>query len=110
MNTPIIALALAVAPTSYTPRVPFDVSDVEVESGDNSSHVVTYDAEGEVSANIVIWAAPSGVVHLDADFAGKTLVAGGGCATGIALVCVGLTFLAVCECLPLLSSGEAECY
>ncbi len=50
-----IALALALAPDTTIPPTSFDVADAEVVARDNSTHLLAYDAEGEVSAEIVLW-------------------------------------------------------
>jgi hypothetical protein len=82
MYTPIIALALALTsdptpPASMPPlsdapggkSVDFVVDRAEVQTWDNSSHLLTYDADGEVTASLVIWADESGKLRFDADFA-----------------------------------------
>jgi hypothetical protein len=50
-----IALALALAPNTTLPPTSFDVADAEVVARDNSTHLLAYDAEGEISAEIVVW-------------------------------------------------------
>lgn len=67
MNTTIIALALAAAPTDKI--APFDVADAEVVTGESSTQLTAYDAEGEVAAELVVWADPTGRSHVDAVFA-----------------------------------------
>lgn len=67
MTTTIIALVLALA-SNPTSRADFDVADVEVETGDDSSRLVTYDAEGEVSSDFMVWADDQGRLHLDVEF------------------------------------------
>jgi hypothetical protein len=82
MYTPILVLALALPPEPPLPppstptlpdappgkSVPLVVERAEVEKWDNSSHLLTYDADGEVTASLVLWAEPSGTLHFDADF------------------------------------------
>lgn len=74
MNTAIITLALTLvtepSPTAFkSPSPQFDVATAEVETWDSSSHLITYDAEGEVSASLVIWSDSDDQLHFDADFA-----------------------------------------
>jgi hypothetical protein len=156
--TAILSSILALDPTSTSPPM-FDVADAEVVIGNNSAHLLAYDSEAEVSAEIIVWVDGDDRQHLDAVFAdglymsttidgesvvietddsaevsaraeaitdwlagdpgaqgrtwlecgAKTLLAAGTCASLAAIFCVGGTVLAVCECLPLLSFGEAEC-
>jgi hypothetical protein len=70
MYTPIIASLLALAPPGPTDIAPptFDVADVEVERSTGSANFRTFDAEGEVSAEIVVWLDPTGRPRLDANF------------------------------------------
>jgi hypothetical protein len=81
MYTPIIAIAIALTsvptppPSKKAPPPPpgmsvnFVVDRAEVEQWDNSSHLITYDADGEVTASLVIWSDESGQLRFDADFA-----------------------------------------
>jgi hypothetical protein len=83
MLTPIIAFALAFTSNPTTPpskkppssdappgmSVNFVVDRAEVETWDNSSHLLTYDADGEVTASLVIWSDETGQLRFDADFA-----------------------------------------
>jgi hypothetical protein len=82
MNTPIIALALALIPNEPTPAsqppvqdappgmsVQFDVESADLETGKDSSHLLTYGPDGEVNASLVIWSDPAGKLRFDADFA-----------------------------------------
>jgi hypothetical protein len=62
MTTTIIAMTLALAPPS------FDVSDTEATTTDDAFHLLTYDADGEVSAEIVVWTDDRGRLRLDAGF------------------------------------------
>jgi hypothetical protein len=82
MHTPIIALLLTLtsepsasatpsqsADPISSPDARFDVTTAEVETWDSSSHLITYDGEGEVSASLVIWSDSSGQLRFDANFA-----------------------------------------
>lgn len=69
INTTILALALALAPTIPTDRTPFDVSDAEFVTGDDSAHLLAYDSDGEVSAEIVLWYDDDDRTRLDVMFA-----------------------------------------
>jgi hypothetical protein len=68
MNATIIALALAASPTDWA-HPTFDVSDVEVQARGPSSHMTTFDADGEVSAEIVVQLDESGQPRIDVVFA-----------------------------------------
>jgi hypothetical protein len=70
MNTTIIASLLALAPPGPTDFASstFDVADVEVEQGADSTNLRTFDADGEVSAEIVVWLDSTGRPRLDANF------------------------------------------
>jgi hypothetical protein len=67
MNTTILALALAASPTDWAPPT-FDVSDVEVQARGSSSHLTAFDADGEVSAEVVEWIDAEGRRRLDVNF------------------------------------------
>jgi hypothetical protein len=69
MNTTVLALALALAPQSPQSRTSFDVSDAELETGDNSAHLLAYDSDGEVSAEIIVWVDSNDQPRLDVVFA-----------------------------------------
>lgn len=69
MITPTIALALALAPDTSPPRYNFDVADAEVVTGDRSTHLLAFDADGEVSAEIVVWIDVDDQPRLDITFA-----------------------------------------
>jgi hypothetical protein len=76
-NTITTAVALAVTLTSPsattgTPPAPpahFDVADVEVSTGNRSAHWATFDADGDQSGEVVIWADADNQIRLDANFA-----------------------------------------
>jgi hypothetical protein len=71
MYTTTIALALALAPstptTDYAP--PFEVADIEVERGPESTTLTAFDGDGEVAAEIVQWTDGDGHTRLDTHFA-----------------------------------------
>jgi hypothetical protein len=60
-------LVLSPAPASTSP--PFDVSDAETEYGERSIHLATFDADGDQSAELVVWADSDNRVRMNADFA-----------------------------------------
>lgn len=53
--TAILSSILTLAPPPDTPPA-FDVSDVEVEYGEQSTQVTAFDADGEVTAEVIVWA------------------------------------------------------
>jgi hypothetical protein len=56
LSTISLVVALAPAPATEPPAAePLDVSDAEVVQGDRSAHLLMYDAEGEVSAEVIVW-------------------------------------------------------
>jgi hypothetical protein len=66
----ILSWVLAAAPESPTPpRADFDVADVEVSTGPNSTQLATFDADGDQSGEIVVWADADNQIRLDANFA-----------------------------------------
>jgi hypothetical protein len=62
------ALALALAPDPTIPPISFDVADVEVVARDNSTHLLAYDADGEVAAEIVVTTEADDRTRLDVMF------------------------------------------
>jgi hypothetical protein len=68
MYTAIIALVLAASPTDWAPPT-FDVSDVEVVAGESNTNLTAFDADGEVSVEIVEWLDAEGRRRLDVNFA-----------------------------------------
>lgn len=67
MGTPIlITTLLALAPSPSPPG--FDASDAELSMADDSVQLTTYDAEGEVSAEIVMWTDDGGLLQVHANF------------------------------------------
>lgn len=66
-GTAILSSILALAPPD-TPPPAFDVSDVDSEQGDRSYHLNAYDADGEVSAELIAWGDADGVLHIDVVF------------------------------------------
>src|SRR5262245_42556670 len=68
MTTAILSLVLGLTPPATSPSV-FDVSDAEIELGERSLHLSTFDADGDQSAEVVLWADNHDRVHMDANFA-----------------------------------------
>jgi hypothetical protein len=76
-NTITTAAALAVTLTSPPTRTPppsppartFEVADVEVSIGTRSAHWATFDADGDQSGEVVVWADADNQIRLDANFA-----------------------------------------
>jgi hypothetical protein len=64
-----VALAVTTPSTPTPPRARFDVSDVEVSTGSRSTHWATFDADGDQSGELVVWADADNQLHLDANFA-----------------------------------------
>jgi hypothetical protein len=60
-----LAAIIALAPPAETT---FDVSDIDLHRTDEAVQITTYDSDGEVSADIVLWV-DDGRVHFDANFA-----------------------------------------
>lgn len=64
---PILAI-LAAPPVSDDIRAPNEPVEVEVIQGPDSTHVLAYDAAGEVAAELVIWSSEPGEIRFDATY------------------------------------------
>jgi hypothetical protein len=62
----LISAFLALSPSGSPPE--FDASDAEVYTMKDSVHLMTYDAGGELSAEIVMWTDDRGLLQVHANF------------------------------------------
>jgi hypothetical protein len=69
MYTQLLATTLMLASSTTIQAPAFEVADVEVEAGPMSTHLLAFDADGEVAAELVVWSEPDGAHRLDITFA-----------------------------------------